>query len=141
MNIRLYAPADYPEWLRMRNALWPGQTEEDMAAWLARADAAVFVAEREPAGLCGFAEAGARAYADGCETSPVAYLEGWYVDADVRERGIGAALVHAVEAWAREHGYRELGSDTELENRISQQAHERLGFLEVERVVQYRKAL
>lgn len=76
MNIRLYVPADYPEWLRMRNALWPGQTEEDMVAWLARTDAAVFVAERDPAGLCGFAEAGARAYADGCETSPVAYWKG-----------------------------------------------------------------
>jgi hypothetical protein len=41
----------------------------------------------------------------------VAYLEGWYVDRDVRRHGIGAALVHAAEAWARERGYRELASD------------------------------
>lgn len=27
--------------------------------------------------------------ADGCESSPVAFLEGWYVDADTRGKGVG----------------------------------------------------
>jgi aminoglycoside 6'-N-acetyltransferase I len=112
-----------------------------MAAWLARSDAAVIVAERTPGGLGGFAEVEARSIAEGWRTSPVAYLEGWYVDPDVRQRGIGTALVRAVEAWARAQGYRELGSDAVLTNLISQQAHGRLGFTEVERVVQYRKEL
>lgn len=141
MTVRPFVPSDHAEWLRMRSALWPDQTRADMAAWLARPDAAVFVAERTPTGLCGFAEVGARSYSDGCRTSPVAYLEGWYVDPDVRRRGVGSALVRAVEAWARDEGYRELASDAAASNSISQRAHERLGFTEVERVVQYRKEL
>ena len=139
--IRPYVKADAPEWARMRTALWPDHTEIDMAAWLARGDTAVLVAERGRGALCGFAEVGERSYADGCNTSPVAYLEGWYVDPDVRRRSIGTQLVHAVEAWARARGYRELASDTQLENLISQAAHQRLGFEEAERSVLYRKAL
>jgi aminoglycoside 6'-N-acetyltransferase I len=130
----------------MRRALWPHDTEAahriDMAAWLARADAAVLVAERaDRRGLAGFTEVATRPYADGCETSPVAYLEGWYVDRDVRRHGIGAALVHAAEAWARERGYRELASDALLEAIDSQRAHQSLGFIEIERAVRYRKRL
>jgi GNAT superfamily N-acetyltransferase len=85
------------------------------AVWLARTDAAVLVAERADRGrLAGFTEVGTRLYAEGCDTSPVAYLEGWYVDRDVRRHGIGAALARAAEVWAREHGYRELASDALL---------------------------
>jgi aminoglycoside 6'-N-acetyltransferase I len=141
MSIRLYLPTDLPEWHRMRQALWPDQTPGDMAAWLARPDAAVLVAERPGGGLCGFAEVGARSIAEGCDTSPVAYLEGWYVDPDRRGQRIGAGLLQAVEAWARRAGYRELASDTTLTNEASQRAHEALGFTEVERAVQYRKVL
>jgi aminoglycoside 6'-N-acetyltransferase I len=141
MLVRVFDSADYSEWRRMRDALWPDQTAADMADWLARPDAAVLVAERTSGGLCGFAEVGARSIAEGCTTSPVAYLEGWYVDPDARRQGVGAALLRAVEAWARRAGHRELASDTGLTNQVSQQAHERLGFTEVERAVQYRKLL
>jgi aminoglycoside 6'-N-acetyltransferase I len=133
--VRLYEPTDHAEWQRMRTALWPDQTAADMAEWLARPDAAVFVVERTPAGLCGFAEVGERSHADGCLTNPTAYLEGWYVDPDLRRQGVGAALIRAVEGWARARGYRELGSDALATNLVSQQAHERLGFTEVDRVV------
>ena len=141
MSVRPYTAADYSEWARLRTALWADQTPADMAAWLTRQDAATFVAEITAGTLCGFAEVGARAFADGCDTQPVAFLEGWYVDVDVRRQGMGSALLRAVEAWARGQGYRELASDTELANLISQQAHERLGFAEVERAVRYRKQL
>lgn len=113
-----------------------------MAAWLARPDTVVLVASRSSgAGLAGFAEAGARSLADGCETSPVAYLEGWYVDDNARRQGIGAALIHAAEAWARSQGFREFASDAELENLESQRAHLALGFKEVGRSVLYLKTL
>ena len=130
----------------MRRALYPSLAPDeeapDAAAWLARSDAAVIVAARAGgAGLAGFVEVGARDYADGCATSPVAYLEGWYVDPDVRRSGVGAALVRAAEAWARSRGYAELASDALLDNVTSQQAHAALGFAEVERSVKYRKAL
>ena len=145
--IRPYIQADRAEWGRMRTALWPDQTERDMTAWLERRDAAVIVAERvsasseSPGPLCGFAEVGERSHADGCTTNPVAYLEGWYVDSDVRRHGVGTALVRAVEAWARARGLQELASDTWLDNTISQRAHQRLGFTETDRAVLYRKTL
>ena len=139
--IRPYRSDDYVEWRRMRSALWPDQTEADMAAWLLRRDSAVFVAESAPGRLCGFIELGERPYADGCDTSPLGYIEGWYVDADARRQRIGAQLIETAEAWAREQGYRELGSDTQLDNMISQAAHQRLGFEETERLVTYRKLL
>jgi aminoglycoside 6'-N-acetyltransferase I len=139
--VRPYSAADFAEWRRMRTALWPDQADPDMRAWLARADAAVMVAERGPSRLCGFAEVGERAHADGCDTSPVAYLEGWYVDPDARRQAVGTQLIRAVERWARSRGYRELASDTGLTNIVSQRAHERLGFSETERSVLYRKVL
>ena len=146
MIVRRYAPTDDAEWLRMRFALWPEVSREvhraEMIAWLARPDAVVLVAPRTTnAGLAGFAEVATRSVADGCETSPVAYLEGWYVDADMRRQGIGTALVRAAEIWARERGLREFASDAELENMESQRAHLALGFREVERSVLYLKTL
>ena len=84
---------------------------------------------------------GARPYADGCETSPVGYIEAWYVDTDVRRRGYGRALLEAAEAWARGRGYREMASDASLDNTVSHAAHRRVGYDEVDRVIQFRKKL
>jgi aminoglycoside 6'-N-acetyltransferase I len=39
------------------------------------------------------------------------------------------------------HGFREIASDVELANTISQDAHRALGYEEVERIVCYRRAL
>jgi aminoglycoside 6'-N-acetyltransferase I len=84
---------------------------------------------------------GSRAYADGCTTSPVGYIEAWYVDADVRREGWGRALLREAELWAVAQGFTEMASDALLDNAVSQRAHERCGYEEVERVVLYRKAL
>src|SRR5258708_2687361 len=78
---------------------------------------------RPEGGLCGFLEAALRSRADGCETTPVGYIEGWYVDPDVRRRGIGRALVEAAEAWAKSQGCRQMASDAELWNDVSHQVH------------------
>jgi GNAT superfamily N-acetyltransferase len=145
VSIRDYRHGDLPEWLRMRRALWPEIAPEtegvDAADWLGRPDALVLVAERPEGGLAGFAELAERPYADGCESGPVAYLEGWYVDPEARLSGVGAALVRAGEAWARARGYRELASDALLANTGSHRAHEAVGFVEVERAIRYRKSL
>jgi aminoglycoside 6'-N-acetyltransferase I len=144
-TVRKFEFADWPEWRRMRAVLWPHHTaaehEADMRVWLARPDATVIVCVRPSGTLCGFDEVGLRPYADGCRTSPVAFLEGWYVDLDCRHAGLGRALIEAVEAWACARGLRELASDTLLDNASSQRAHERLGFVEVERAVRYRKPI
>ena len=101
----------------------------------------VFVALRETVGLCGYIEVGERPYAEGCESSPVPYVESWWVDEDARRRGAGRALMAAAEAWARERGHVEIASDTLLENETSQKTHRAIGFHEVERLVVFRKEL
>lgn len=130
----------------MSRALFPGiSTEEDeaeMRETLARKDAAVFVLEDEDdRRLSGYVEAGARAIADGCRTSPVGYVEAWYVDSEARRAGHGRALLEAAEEWAREQGYEEMASDALIGNLVSHRAHEQSGYEEVDRVITYRKDL
>jgi aminoglycoside 6'-N-acetyltransferase I len=129
----------------MSHALFPGTTDDDhtgdMRSLLNRADAAVFIAERPDGSVCGYVEAGSRSVADGCSTSPVGYIEAWYVDPDVRREGYGRALLAAAEEWAVAQGYREMASDALLANDVSHAAHKRSGYEEVDRVITYRKAL
>lgn len=146
MQIRPILGADRPEWLRMRRALWPGPDDHpgEIAAFFdaGRGPAVVFVADREAGGaLAGFIELSLRSYAEGCHTSPVPYVEGWWVDEDARRAGVGRALVEAGEQWARERGHTEMASDAAPDNEISLRAHAALGFEEADRVVCFRKGL
>jgi aminoglycoside 6'-N-acetyltransferase I len=92
-------------------------------------------------GLGGFVAYGVRAYGEGCDTAPVPWIEGWWVAPDLRRTGVGRALIAAVEAWAREAGYAELGSDALLENEVSLTAHAAIGFEPTERLQYFRKRL
>jgi aminoglycoside 6'-N-acetyltransferase I len=152
-TIRPVARSDLAEWVRMRIALWPDGRDEhaaeittffakDAFSW---SDAflgwKVFVAERPAGRLCGFVEASIRPHVDGCASRPVGYVEGWYVDHDVRRRGIGRKLVQAAELWARICGCKEMASDAQLCNTVSHEAHKALGFEEAERLIHFRKRL
>ena len=143
--IRLVTAADRPEWLRMRQLLWPRADADDLAgeldAVMQNPMTPVFVAEREQGGLCGFLEAGTRPYADGCDTSPVGYIEGWFVDQDLRGTGIGRALVAEAEDWARDQGLHEMASDTAVTNEAGLRAHLALGYKEMEHLIHFAKNL
>jgi aminoglycoside 6'-N-acetyltransferase I len=129
----------------MRAALWPDEDPDELAResdqFLHAPNQVAFVAERADGGLCGMLEAGVRPFANGVDEQPCAYVEGWWVDPDVRRTGVGRALIAAVEAWARERGFHELGSDALLDNVLSHTAHLALGFEERERTVNFRKYL
>ena len=92
-------------------------------------------------GLVGFAELSLRPYAEDCRTSPVAFLEGWYVAPSMRRRGVGRALVRAAEEWGRAQGCREFGSDTQFDNSASIAAHLALGFDDAGALRSFRKDL
>ena len=145
MKVRPYRDADWAEWLRMSVALFPENSAEELASGMrefrARSDGEVFVAERGDGSIAGFVEVGTRPYADGCDTSPVAYIEAWYVDPDARRSGVGRSLLAAAEQWARGNGYREMASDALLDNESSHAAHRHSGYEEVGRIVQFRKVL
>lgn len=139
--IREYAPADRRAYQALREKLWPDCNDADNDSWFARDDATTFLAERPDGSLCGFVEVGSRPYAEGCESSPVGYIEGWWVDADMRTRGVGRALIEAAEQWARSKGYTEMASDALIDNDVSHASHKALGYEEVERLVMFRKSL
>jgi len=146
MIIRHVNPEETEAWLGMRTALWPETKEQqhrkEMAMMLSdRFRLAVFVCEDRDGSLVGFAEASLREWAEGCSSSPVGYLEGWYVDPHARRRGVGSALLKAAEEWARARGCTEMASDTELGNEASEVAHRALGYQVASRVVAFRKRL
>jgi aminoglycoside 6'-N-acetyltransferase I len=145
MRVREIVENDRGEWLRMREALWPGSLSDHDAEtrrFFAEPDPQLvtFVAEMEGE-LVGFLELGHRNYAPDCVSSPVPFIEGWYVDPAVRGRGVGRALVEAAEVWARRAGQREIASDAEIDNHGSIAAHRALGYEIVERIVCFRKPL
>lgn len=129
----------------MRKALWPETSEahhrKEMEFMVSVADRyAVFVCE-DQGSLIGLAEVSLREWAEGCVSSPVGYLEGWYVVGHIRRAGIGRKLVNAAEDWARSCGCTEMASDTDLGNETSEAAHLKLGYQVAARVVAFRKHL
>ena len=121
----------------MRSAFWPDSREDEVPTLLSRDLTAgvVLVVDRAGGGLSGFAEVGLRPFAEGCDSSPVAYLEGIWVDPEARRGRIAAALVDGAEAWAREQGMTEMASDCTIDNHDSYQFHLATGFAEVERTI------
>jgi aminoglycoside 6'-N-acetyltransferase I len=148
MSIRRIEARDAEGWAAMRTRLRPHQDAGDLAREThAFADGgaatmldAVFLAEDGEARPLGFLELSIRAFSDG-DSMPVPHVEGWYVEAAARRRGIGRALMIAAEDWARARGFTELASDTELQNVASLKAHGGCGFEEVERLIKLRKSL
>ena len=120
---------------------WPDTSSPIVAGSPGSLAESTFICARQGGGLQGVVEVSVRPDAEGCATERVGYVEGWYVDADARQTGIGRALVAAAESWARAQGCTEMASDVELPNTISQTAHGRLGYREVGRSVLYLKVL
>ena len=145
VRIREVAERDRETWVRLRDALWPGSLADHDAEtrrhFEVRGDVPiVFVAEADGR-VVGFLELDYRKYAPGCASSPVPFIEGWYIERALQRQGIGRALVQAAEDWARARGHDEMASDGELENADGIAAHRALGYQEVERVVYFRKSL
>ena len=134
-RIREMRPEEADQVAAMMRLVWPDASPADFAGEV------VLVWEREEGGLGGAVIHALRPWAEGCDSMPVPYIEGWYVAPDLRRSGVGRALIEAVERWAREHGYTELGSDVEVANDISLRAHEALGFEPTLRLQFFRKRL
>jgi aminoglycoside 6'-N-acetyltransferase I len=139
---------DAAAWLRMRQELWPEYGEsyhpQEVSQYFdgkLEMPLQVLIATDAAGNPLGFAELSIRAYAEGCSTNRVAYLEGWYVVPEARRGGVGRALVEAAERWGAARGCTEFASDSLLDNTVSAAAHRALGFEEVEQIRCYRKSL
>lgn len=142
--VRRINDEDREEWFRMRKGIWPEAPDEylrsDMGDILAGEDDAVVMAfvDNTPVGMI---EASLREYGESCETSPVGYIESWFVYTQFRGKGVAGVLAGAAENWARSKGCTEMASDTWLGNEMSIRAHLKLGYSEVERLVHFVKRL
>ncbi|AFY53205.1 sortase-like acyltransferase [Rivularia sp. PCC 7116] len=147
MKIRKVKLTDRDEWARMRNSLWSDSLQEHLQyidKYFSQQEVdivEVFVVERTNGKLGGFIELNIRNYAEGTESKQVPYVEGWYIDSDIRGKGYGKKLIINAQSWAIENGFNELASDAEIENSISIAAHKALGFEEVDRIVCFIKKL
>ena len=157
LTVRVAARNDESEWLRMRKLLWPNHTHDELLYELqfylgiieppyspiVGPPEIAFVADRGDGNLGGFVEVSTHSRAEGCSTSPVGYLEGWWVDDDLRLHGIGRMLVNAAEKWARGLGYTEMASDTDDYRPWSVKAHQKLGYsiVSIGREILFRKLL
>lgn len=145
MNIRKIVKSDRADWVRLREALWPGSLSDHDAETRKyfddRAKTPIVLVAEVNGRLVGFLELDYRKYAPGCSSSPVPFIEGWYVEPDLQRRGIGRALIEAAEARARAAGYHEIASDADIANADGIAAHLALGYEEAERVVCFRRSL
>ena len=140
MIVRPVRPEDHPAWAAMRARLWPDEDPAELAGELGQVRETVFVAEDDGA-LIGFIEIGVRSYAEGAPDAPSAYVEGIFVEAEHRRRGVASAMLAAAEQWARREGFAYLGSDALIDNALSHAWHKAAGFAEVERLVVFGKSL
>ena len=136
MRVAHYNDLTFPAWLTMRSKLFddedPALLEEEV-----RQIAKDNTLNSQPfqcliafdnANPIGFIELTIRSSAEECRTSPVLYIEGWYVDPAHQGKGVGRALMDAAFAWGREHGCTEAASDARPDNTGSINAHRALGF-------------
>ncbi|MBL8125806.1 MAG: GNAT family N-acetyltransferase [Pyrinomonadaceae bacterium] len=144
--VRPLRESDLNEWFRLRKLLWDENEDEDhkaeMLDILGHADSQlVLVADSGNGRLIGFLEASIRPFVEDCVSDHVGYLEGWYVEPDLRRNGIGSELVRFAERWAKQKGCIEMASDAEVGNDSSLAAHTRLGYEETSRLIHLRKDL
>ena len=146
ITVRQLEEKDVSGWFRLRKILWDQSTEDEHRAEMSdiyehTETQLVLVAENSEGKLVAFLEASIRPFVEDCETDHVGYLEGWFVEAEYRQMGIGRKLVAAAENWAISRGCTEMASDSEIGNDLSLRAHQSLGYEETSRLVHLRKDL
>jgi aminoglycoside 6'-N-acetyltransferase I len=148
MHIVPATAAHIDAWAELRADLWPDDAtashRAEIEEILADADPKLIavVAVDEGGVVQGFSEGGLRHdYVEGCDSSPVVYLEGICVRRDARRTGVARLLAAAIGDWGRAQGCTEYASDAIIEDEESHRFHVAIGFVEVERVVCFKKEL
>ena len=134
-----------PQLASMALALWPGcyfeEEKENCRDVLRSENQTIFFARKGDHAL-GFIQLSLRTdYVEGTSTTPVAYIEGLYVEPGFRKQGIAEKLVKKAEAWGLSRNCTEMASDAEITNSESIAFHRALGFSEANRVVCFVKPL
>lgn len=133
-------------WAALRHALWDevplSEHRAEAEEQLAEPERLLNLVALDGDKVVGFAEGALRHdYVNGCETSPVVFLEGIFVDEAARGAGIAQRLCDAVADWGRAQGCSEFASDALVDDVQSHAFHRAAGFAETERVVYFRREL
>ena len=138
---------DLDAWIELRIQLWPDCSEEECRLECLK----IIESKRERCFISypnsekekgnAFIEVSLRDYSDGCESSPVGYIEGVFVREDDRKKGLASELVKTSCAWFLSQGCSEVGSDALIDNQDSIAFHKQIGFEEVERHVVFKKRI
>jgi aminoglycoside 6'-N-acetyltransferase I len=142
MKLRSVNRNEFSLWSKYRKSLYSELDDDydqeemknifDSDSWLCQ-----FVEDNDGK-LIGLVELSFRNIADGCLSTPVPYLEGFYLVENKRNKGLGKKIIQLLVDWCKEHGYTELATDTELKNERAQRFYEKLGFKEIDRIVEYK---
>lgn len=138
--------SDFEPFVAMATKLWKEYDRSDLRELLSgaqqRDNLRIWLAKDEDDRYVGFVIFSIRTdYVEGAVTSPTGYLEGIYVEPEFRKRGIAREFLRLGEAWCKEKGCVQLGSDTWLTDMESRTIHKKLGFREEEEVVHFLKDL
>lgn len=144
MPVKQLTPEYLGQWVHLRQQLWPTQTKQshldDGLNFIESENLTSFVLINEMQQVIAFADASIRHdYVNGCQHSPVVYLEGIFVDPQWRLKKCAKKLIRAIEAWGKSMGCREMASDAEFNNTASHKMHQKLGFQMTEKVVFFQK--
>lgn len=143
MEIVKITQNDFQEWLNLVLKLCPEdptEMEVSLQKILQSPRDAGFLVRNDAGTAIGFINLSLRYdYVPGATQTPVAYVEGIYVQDDYRRQGVGTYLIQYAQQWAVENGCVELASDALIDNKVSHKFHQNAGFQEVERVVTFIK--
>ena len=135
----------FPEWLRMREALYGDVDAQfhaaEMDLILGSAQATCFIAVAKSGTAVAMLEVSLRNFVDGCLGGPLGYIEGLYVTPEQRHQGYGRELTEFAAAWFRSKGCRDMAADAELTNVVAQDFLAKVGFNETDRIVEYKRSL
>ncbi len=128
--------------MKLMQKLWPEDSIEELKEEFYTSNEESFLYHTSEDGTIGFIQLSLRHdYVEGCDTSPVAYIEGIYVEEQYRRQGIALELLEFAENWGKKRNCTELASDCELENALSIKFHKGTDFEEVNRLVCFKKKL
>jgi len=132
MNIIAVDDSNVQVWAALCNELWPHNPAGEMLeAYQSGELPNEFLVQLDSAFIGFLSLSLRRDYVEGKEDdNPVGYIEGLYIQAAYRRRGIARALIAFAKEWSAVRGCTMLASDCDLANEASRAFHNRAGFAE-----------
>ena len=143
MEYSSYDSAYFDDLLRMAIALWKdfpeGELEKILKEIGSSENKQIFFA-KDGETITGFVYVSIRHdHVEGAHGSPTGYLEGIYIEANCRKKGVAQELYTLAEKWVVQKGCHQIGSDTWDWNESSIAFHKKIGFQEKDTLVHFIK--